>query len=272
IRQVLLNLIGNAVKFTEKGSVSVNVAAANIRDRHLNLKITVADTGIGIPENQIDTIFESFRQIEGQDVRTFGGTGLGLSITRKLVELMGGNIYVKSQIDKGSEFTVIFKDVEIYKNEEENNLENEESEYRNFKGIKILYADDMPINRELLKVMLEDLDITILEAENGQEILDILKKQKPDLILTDIRMPETDGYEAAEIIRKSEVYKNIPIIALTAYAVESEIKKYGKIFDDYLTKPLTKEKLIETFKKYLKNDVENNNSDDDFFIRNNFSI
>ncbi len=250
LRQVLLNLIGNAVKFTESGSISVNVSGDYVSDSKFTLKIRVTDTGIGIPENQIKTIFESFRQSEGQDIRTFGGTGLGLSITKNLINLMGGKISVKSEVNKGSEFTVILNELEIVNSEKNNNTKN--AQLKKIPSITILYADDMPINRVLVKAMTEDTDITIIEAENGKEIIEILKSTIPNLILTDIRMPVLDGFEAAKIIKNNKRFGNIPIVALTAYAIDSEIRKYGSVFDDYLTKPLTKEKLFETINKFFQ--------------------
>ncbi len=252
IRQILLNLIGNAVKFTEKGFVSVYTATKNKTPTKTDLIIKVKDTGIGVPEDQIDTIFESFRQSETLDIRTFGGTGLGLSISKKLTELMNGRIFVKSEVGKGTEFTIELKNIEIP------GIEKEETEENNIKDddtrlpkITILYADDMLINRELIKAMSHDLNFTVIEAENGQQILEILEQTTPNMILTDIRMPVLDGYEAVKIIKKNKRYKNIPVIALTAYAVDNEIQKYGKIFDDYLTKPLTKDKLSDTIRKFF---------------------
>jgi len=253
LRQVLLNLIGNAVKFTEKGFISVNSDIEFKSNAVVNLVITVKDSGIGIPDNQINTIFESFRQSEGQDIKTFGGTGLGLSISRNLIELMNGTISVSSETGKGSEFKIVLKNITIISENKKvpetlkpNNLMN-----ISVPEISVLYADDMQINRELLKAMIEGTEITITEVANGQEILDIIEKDIPNLILTDIRMPVLDGFEAAKIIKKDKRFKNIPIIALTAYAIDSEIKKYGEIFDDYLTKPLTKDVLFKTINKFF---------------------
>ena len=249
LRQILMNLIGNAVKFTNEGAVTLSIISENKKNGTVDLKISVKDTGIGIPENQKETIFESFRQSEGQDIKTFGGTGLGLAITKNLVNLMGGSISVESEQGKGSEFTVYLRNVEIIKDKNQKNKNIPVKTDDNISDITIVYADDMQINRELVKAMIEGQNISIIEAENGQEIIEILKNTMPDIILTDIRMPVLDGYETAKIIRKEKRYDTVPIVALTAYAVDSEIKKYGKIFDDYLTKPLTKEKLLETLKK-----------------------
>ena len=252
LRQVLLNLIGNAVKFTEKGSVSIEAFTEYQTNTIVNLTLIIKDTGIGIPENQIDTIFESFRQSEGQDIKTFGGTGLGLSITKNLVNLMNGEISVKSEIDKGSEFTVLLKNINIV-NINDNDAEKKSTDENtiNISPLSIIYADDMKINRELFKAMTAENDFNIIEVENGQEIIDTLENKIPDLIITDIRMPVLDGFEAAKIIKNDKRYNKIPIIALTAYAIDSEIEKYGKTFDDYLTKPLSQDKLFETLKKFF---------------------
>ncbi len=251
LRQVLLNLIANAIKFTESGAVSLKMTGKIRSKNTFNLIISISDTGIGIPESQIDTIFESFRQADGQDIKTFGGTGLGLSITKNLIELMGGKISVQSEINKGSEFTISLNNIEIVSSD---NFELKDKENSNDEilPITVLYADDMAINRELVKAMIQENKITIIEAENGQEILDILKNTLPNLILTDIRMPVLDGYEAAKIIKKNKRFSEIPIVALTAYAIDSEILKYGKVFDAYLTKPLTKDKILETIRNFFK--------------------
>ncbi len=254
LRQVLMNLIGNALKFTEKGFVSVDVNSEKRLNNTVDLKIKIKDSGIGIPESQINTIFESFRQSEGQDIRTFGGTGLGLSITKNLVTLMNGTISVSSEIGKGSEFMIILKNISVIKEngKQSENNKRDTAENINIPETYIIYADDMQINRELLKAMVEGYDIKISEASNGQEILDLLENKVPNLILTDIRMPVLDGFEAAKIIKKDKRFKDIPVIALTAYAIDSEIRKYGKTFDAYLTKPLTREKLLETINKFTR--------------------
>lgn len=252
LRQVLINLIGNAIKFTQKGSVSIKIVSEYKRNNSVDLKISVKDTGIGIPENQRKTIFESFRQAEGQNIRTFGGTGLGLSITKHLIDLMEGEISVKSEIDKGSEFIILLKNVKIFRENKTLNIPESNIIKNNTRHLTILYADDIAINRELVKAMAEGSDITIIEAKNGQEIINILENHIPDIILTDIRMPVLDGFRAAKIIKNDKRYKNIPIIALTAYAVGSEIKKYGKTFDDYLTKPLTRKRFFETINKIFQ--------------------
>lgn len=252
IRQVLLNLVGNGLKFTNKGSVTVKIEADNVSNQFVDLNISVIDTGIGIPEFQNDTIFESFRQVEGQDTKVFGGTGLGLSITKNLVEMMDGTISVSSEVDIGSEFKIIIKNVEIVKSIN-HIIKKDQKDDINIPDIKILYADDVEINREVVKMLLSDEKIEFFEAKDGEDVLEMTKIVKPDIILMDIRMPKINGYEAAKILKSDKAFSSIPIIALTAHAVKPEIRKYGDVFDDYLIKPIVKSKLIESIYKFFKN-------------------
>ncbi|MCF6364613.1 MAG: tetratricopeptide repeat protein [Bacteroidales bacterium] len=250
IKQVLINLIGNAVKFTDEGVISVNLSVDNKRKSKLDLHITVKDTGIGIPEDQINSIFDVFRQVDGQSTRKFGGTGLGLSITKNLVEMMGGKIFVKSN-NKGSEFRVCLKDVEIYAGNDVNTNQAEQIVTQK-ENIKLLYADDLEINREVFKMLIENDNIELIEANNGKEVLELLETLTPDIILLDIQMPVLDGYEATKIIRAESKFNKIPIIALTANAEDADDEKINIIFDDYITKPITRDKLQEKILKYIK--------------------
>jgi len=253
IRQILLNLISNALKFTEKGKVTIIVKFLNIKNTP-SLQIKVKDTGIGIEKNQINDIFKSFRQVDGQSTRKYGGTGLGLTITKKLVELMDGNISVESQVKVGSTFTVVLENIEIIENKEEAKKIETENEIieTDFSNSKILHVEDMEFNRELINVYLSDSNAEIIEATTGLEAMEILKKTTPDLILMDIQLPGLNGYEATRIIRKIHKLKDIPIIAVTANATKGEINKYSHVFNDYLTKPIEEDNLIKTIAKYLK--------------------
>lgn len=270
IKQILINLISNATKFTKKGGISVSIKCTNKNEKKLDLIITVSDTGIGIPKNQINKIFEIFKQVDGQSTREFGGTGLGLSITKNLTEMMDGNIFVKSN-ENGSEFTIELKNVRIYKNSKyklddfimEENIPLKESSYNTHSQeqsipkkqdskYKILYADDSEINREVFKTMLELKKIKIIEAENGQEAINILKEEIPDIIILDIQMPILDGYQAAKLIRNKKEYNNIPILAFSANIETNDTEKINIIFDDYITKPITKEKLKNKVLSRLK--------------------
>ncbi len=270
IKQILINLISNATKFTRKGKISVSIKYTNKNEKKLDLIIIVSDTGIGIPKNQINQIFEIFKQVDGQSTREFGGTGLGLSITKNLTEMMGGNICVKSN-KNGSEFTVKLKDVKIYKKfkdkyidsimeenipleESSNNTHSQEQSIpkKQNSEYKILYADDSVINREVFKHMLEFKNIKIIEAENGQEAINLLKKEIPDIIILDIQMPILDGYQTAKVIRNKKEYNNIPILAFSANIETNDTEKNNKIFDDYITKPITNKKLENKILSLLK--------------------
>jgi len=255
IRQVLLNLVSNALKFTEKGSVLITVTTNQLLEsselsESLDLIIEVKDTGIGIPENKIDVIFESFQQIEGQSIHKYQGTGLGLTITKQLVELMDGTITVESDVGKGSTFKIVLKNVKV--SDIYHEKIKEESVNVTFKKAKILYVEDLEDNREIVSSYLKDKNIKLNTAETGEQALEILKTYTPDLILMDIQLPKLNGYEITKIIQGIEKLKSIPIIALTANATKKGIAKYSSVFDDYLTKPINKDTLIKTIAKYLK--------------------
>ena len=254
LRQVLLNLIGNAVKFTEVGYIKLTVNAFNI-DEHksrLDIEILVEDTGIGIAQDQLSKIFNEFEQSEGQDSRKFGGTGLGLSISKRLCEMMDGKISVKSKEHEGSIFTVHLYNIDISSVMSEKRIDEElAQDMRNiiFEKAKVLVVDDIEDNRELIIKNFEDTDIEIITAVNGLEAIERYKKEKPNLILMDIRMPVMDGYEAATAIKKID---NIPIIALTASVMEDEYERLKrKNFDDYLRKPVLRNDLFSSMSNYL---------------------
>ncbi len=250
IRQILINLLGNALKFTDEGTITVSLRTEINRNSKLNLFINVKDTGIGIPKEQINSIFEVFRQVDGQSTRKFGGTGLGLSITKNLVEMMGGSIFVTSD-NNGSEFIVCLNDVELFELNE--NIENKDEQIILYKeNMKILYADDLEMNREVFKMLIENENIELIEANDGDVVLELLKVVMPDLILLDIQMPKLDGYKTTELIRKDKKFDKIPIIALTANAEGEDSNKINTVFDSYITKPITHQKLEEGIFKFLK--------------------
>lgn len=252
LRQILLNLCGNAIKFTEKGQVEVDVNILNNYNGHIDLEIMVSDTGIGIPEEDQQRIFDSFSQQSGQDNKKYGGTGLGLTISKRLAELMGGEILVESRMGEGSRFSVRFFDIkysdEIIDHEgaflwDEQNIV--------FKGSKILIVDDVPHNRNLVLTYLKSYDLKLFEAENGEIAVEYAKIFQPDLIFMDIRMPGINGYEATEMIKNEKKTKDIPIIALTASTMRSEIDKLNETFDGYLRKPVQKNTIINELIKHL---------------------
>jgi len=235
IKQIVSNLVGNAIKFTNEGGIFISVEANNISNSKLDLNISVKDTGIGIKSNQLNSIFDIFKQAEGQSTKQFGGTGLGLSISQNLVKLMGGIISVSSN-EKGSVFSVCLKDVEMpfFKNNKK--IIQKKSSYNN-KELLILYADDNDMNLAVLKAISEIEGGKIIEAKNGKEVLKILETNFPDIILLDVQMPILDGFETAKLIRQNIKFDSIPIFSLSANA---EIDN-NNLFDKQLTKPVTQQ-------------------------------
>jgi PAS domain S-box-containing protein len=272
LRQILVNLIGNAIKFTKEGSVTLRVKSEKpkVKSEHEEVKMReeerkqstinnqqstilfeVEDTGIGIPQEEYQQIFEPFRQAE-QHARGFGGTGLGLAITKRLVDMMHGSISVESEVNKGSVFRVLFPGTKIVKIRQEVVVEAEyESPDIQFQKSTILMVEDRVSNREVIRAYLTPYHFQIIEVENGQEAIQTLKHLRPDLILMDIHMPVMDGYQATQLIKANQKLRTIPVVALTAYAMKTQKKKYKDIYDAYLSKPLSKRKLITTLAKFL---------------------
>lgn len=267
IRQILFNLIGNSIKFTQKGHVKLkveNVYKDNIKSK-IDLIFSVEDTGIGIDEKNLETIFNAFEQQENHDVAKYGGTGLGLAICTKLIKMMNGEIKVESQKNKGSTFTVIFRDIPVSSMEDEVVTSKLKASNIMFEKAVILVVDDVLENRKLVQASLKDYDIDLIMAENGKEAIELLKNINVNLILMDLRMPVMDGYETATILKNDERLKNIPLIALTASVMGKDLEKVSKYgFDGYLRKPVILDDLIEELAKYLKyqflhNDIKEEN-------------
>jgi two-component system, NarL family, sensor histidine kinase EvgS len=250
LRQILFNLIGNAVKFTENGHIRLRARTGNedtIRSK-LDLYIDVEDTGIGISKNQQALIFKDFEQLEGQDVSKYGGTGLGLSISKRLTELMGGEISLVSELNSGSTFTIHLRDVDVSSIA----LEPEaikSSKRIHFHPANLLVVDDIEDNRNLLRECFADTRLTVSDANNGLEAINAVKQGNIDLVLMDIRMPIMDGYQASEQIK---AFSNIPIIALTASVMEDDYERAKHShFDGYLRKPVLKADLITELMRFL---------------------
>ncbi|MCB1192314.1 MAG: response regulator [Leptospiraceae bacterium] len=253
IRQILLNLISNAVKFTEEGCIKVSIVSQK-SDASYKIILSVEDTGIGIEKENQKMIFDVFAQQENQDNRKYGGTGLGLAITKRLTEMMGGRVYVESEIGKGSKFSVIFPYIVGNKN---SRLKHKIEDYNfteiQFEASSVLIVDDVESNRSLLKKFLSKTNIKILEANNGENAILQAKTFKPDIILMDIRMPEVDGYKATEVIKKDFRLKHIPIIAVTATVTKEETNYH--LFDGFLSKPVQIRNLIIELIKYLPHKI-----------------
>ncbi|MGM0433338.1 MAG: ATP-binding protein [Pseudomonadota bacterium] len=249
LRQVLFNLVGNAIKFTDHGEVRVRVAWKD--SEAPELCIEVVDTGIGIPEEQQERIFEAFEQQVGQSSRRYGGTGLGLAISRKLVEMMNGELSVRSQPGEGTTFCVHLRDVETALAAPDVNDETVAVRYR-FSCSRVLIVDDNPVNRQLVRDVLEPEGLAVEEAENGVQALEKARASRPDLVLMDIRMPEMDGFAALRAFGDDRRLSDIPIVALTASVMTSEAARIREAgFDGYLHKPVSREILLGELAHYL---------------------
>lgn len=259
IRQVLVNLISNAVKFTHVGGVTI-FAEALIEEKGDNIEVwfTVTDTGIGIAESHQEKIFESFNQVDIGSTREYGGTGLGLSISKELVTKMGGELWVESEENKGSIFKFYIK----AKISDVADLKTLNEEGKTALGSpalgRVLLVEDNPTNQKVASKMLKNKGLNVTCAENGQVALDQLKAEDFDVVLMDLQMPVMDGYEATRHIRNIDGAKSqIPIIALTAAVMTGEKDKcFAAGMNDYLTKPVSYNLLIETVNSYLEPDQE----------------
>lgn len=256
LRQILLNLVGNAVKFTEKGTIKLSAEPIKYTEitNKIDLNISVKDTGIGIHKKDLKKIFESFEQQSGQDSDKYGGTGLGLSITKRLIELMNGQIDVISIKDQGTTFTITLKDVMVSANDyvQENRLILKLDEIK-FKKEKILVVDDIESNRYLLKELLRRLNLEVVSARNGLEAISMANDQLPKLILMDLRMPKLDGFETTKRLKTNPKTKSIPVIGLSASARKNDIDKSKKMgMAGYLSKPINTGDLLKELSKFLE--------------------
>ena len=260
LRQILLNLIGNAVKFTAAGEVRVAVQGMQkdgASSRYLS--ISVRDTGIGIPEDELNSIFEPFEQQKGDVMKGYGGTGLGLSITRSLVESMGGRIRVESQVGKGSMFTVELPCVEAEKDQLKQTQHPVKGEYDEvkFRQALVLVVDDISYNREIIRGFYDGFDIEVEEAENGQVALEKARQRKPDLILLDMKMPVMDGCDFMEVLKSEQALRDIPVIAVTAHALKEEELRIRALCQGYMCKPFHREVLIRETMQYVPYTLQN---------------
>jgi len=251
--QVLNNLVHNAVKFTQSGgTVIVSLQVIDQTRDSISLKVEVKDTGIGISKENLAIIFNRFTQADSSTSRSFGGTGLGLAISKKILELQGIDLIVESELNTGSTFSFIQhfeKTLSRMEITEYSNLTSDKE--MPFKGISVLLVEDNKINVMVARSFLQNWGAEIDVAENGKEAIDMLKKEKHQLILMDLHMPVMDGYLAAKIIRESGV--QIPIIALTANMKEDvELKINKNHFDDMIVKPFLPDELFQKVSLYIK--------------------
>ncbi len=257
LRQILTNLVSNAIKFTPQGSVTLKVSRKSIDNTQASFQFQVIDTGIGIFREQVDHLFDSFTQAEQSTTRQFGGTGLGLAISKKLSTLLGGDIQVQSSPGKGSCFTLTIDSVYRLSTPaqptQQQLTSQAEPALRQSFNAQILVAEDVLPNRILVQKMLEKFALSCEFAENGQEAVEMFKARHYDLILMDCQMPILDGYSATELIRKID--PKIPILALTANVMrEDREKALACGMNDVITKPIQ----IDTLGQYLNQWLENN--------------
>ena len=259
IRQILTNLISNAIKFTYQGQVTIKPFIDNFDDGHVKLNCSVLDTGIGIDEQALKKLFTAFTQVDSSTTRKFGGTGLGLSIAKQLCELMDGSISVRSTKGHGSDFSFNVRLTKTHEtsHQPEPSLELEAPAHQLPAHKRVLIVEDNYINQELLIALLEDFGLTTQLAENGEQALQILREQANtfDLIVMDCQMPVMDGYETSRAIRKGQGGKrnrDLPIIALTANAMAGDKDKcLAAGMTDYLSKPINQGELFQLLLSYL---------------------
>jgi len=256
LMQILTNLVGNAIKFTETGSITITVASKSGTDHHCVLEFRVKDTGIGMSQQVQSKLFQEFTQADTSITRQFGGTGLGLAISKKLVNMMDGDIWVDSAPRSGSTFgfTVQLGKMKWVDYQPQTKISTVTPEQlESIKGSRILLAEDNQINQIVAQGMLESLDLTVDIAHNGKEAVEFAKRTSYDLILMDLQMPIMDGFEAARKIRSIDEYKEKPIIALSAAVMEKEKGLSSDVgMDAHLSKPIDNDALIEALVHWIK--------------------
>ena len=247
LSQIIINLLHNAVKFTKKGGVAITVSSTKLEGDNHDIHFAVKDTGIGIPEEKIGRLFQSFSQIDASTARRYGGTGLGLAISKKLVEMMGGKIWAESEVGKGSTFhftipakTTLCEPIDIFKpasfavSDHQGQLDHD---------LSILLAEDNTVNQIVAKKMLKKLGYQADVAANGIEVLQALERQHYDVVFMDVQMPEMDGLDATKAIRQ-RWQKGPKIIAMTASALKGDREMcLAAGMDGYISKPTKMEAL-----------------------------
>jgi len=270
LRQVLVNLASNAVKFTEHGEIAIRVSLENEDERKITIRFSVSDTGIGIPADRQDILFSPFSQVDGSTTRKYGGTGLGLAISKQLAELMGGEIGLESKEGIGSTFwfTIVFEKqmtrpkpadngtIEIMGGAGVNGIETDPPLSRSFKRkIRILVAEDNPVNQKVAQALLRKMGFSSDVVANGMEAVSALQTIPYDLVLMDCQMPEMDGYEATILIRgngSKALNPCIPIIAMTAFSMQGDREKCMQAgMNDFIAKPVQKRELEKRLARWL---------------------
>ncbi len=263
IRQILFNYGSNAVKFTSEGVINIDARLVEENEKEAVIKLSVIDTGIGIPRDKQELLFEPFNQADNSTTRKFGGTGLGLAICKQLADLMKGEVGVQSEPDRGSKFWFIVKLPKMKKSSPsgENKTMPANSNYNPFnQELKILVAEDNPINQKVARKLLESEGFEVDLVDNGLDAVKAVENDNYDIVLMDLQMPEMDGYEATSAIRKMEktTDDHIPIIALTASTLEKDKEvSLNTGMDGYVTKPVNKSQLMEALKRWALKSYRN---------------
>lgn len=256
IKQVLSNFLSNAIKFTpQNGTINFGVSLLELNQQDVRINFKIKDSGIGIPKEKIQDIFNPFIQVDNSVNKKYEGTGLGLSICKHIIESMNSTVKIESEVGLGTAFSFTLKMQRVEEEVEELVDENPQNDEKKFVG-HILVAEDNFVNQELIKYYLEDLHLTFDIANNGQEAVDLYKQNKYDILLLDVNMPELDGPEAfAQIVayEKENNLPHTPAAVLTANAISGDKEKFLALgLDYYLSKPIEMDKVIEFFEIYLK--------------------
>lgn len=264
LHQIILNLVSNATKFTNEGSITVDVKLTGENADRATVQFDVTDTGIGIAASKLDHIFDNFQQASSGTARLYGGTGLGLAIVKQLVEAQGGKIWVTSKIGEGSTFSFVLSFAKTTIQIESEPEKNETMPTIGSKNARVLVVEDVKLNQLLMKTLLEDGGYDQEIAPNGKQAIEKLKKGGFDIVLMDLQMPEMNGFEATEYIRKN-ISKDIPIIALTADVTTADVEKCREVgMNDYISKPIDDKLLYKKLNKFLKKEAETS-------VQSNFS-
>ena len=251
VRQVLLHLVDNAIKFTDHGQVAVRIRADSVTDGAVALRVEIEDSGVGIAQKDLPRLFDPFTQVDSSLTREQGGTGLGLPICKRLVEMMGGSIHARSRLGRG---TTVWFTLTCRRSSQKAIEEVIPNDTLEADRARVLVVEDNPVNQEVVGSMLSGLGFEVSKAENGAEALQVLERMQFDLVLMDCQMPTMDGYRATEEIRRREGDgRHTPIVALTAHAMEGDRERcLAAGMDDYLAKPLNLERLGETLGRWIR--------------------
>ena len=253
LNQILVNLVSNAIKFTNEGDISISLEAVQTSNESCKIKFTVRDTGIGIPYDKQKLIFERFEQLDNTFIRQQGGTGLGLSIVKTIVEAMGSQITLESEPGKGSVFRFIisFQRKKQSEMSEPSRIQQVSITVSDASKNRVLLAEDNRVNQILVRKLLEPYALKIKFVTTGQEVLTALRQEEYDVLLMDVQMPVMDGITATEEIR-NKTGNRIPIIGMTAYVQPNEVERcYAAGMNDYIAKPIDEGLFLKLLKKYI---------------------